>query len=183
MKEAAITKGSSLTIKDICLIGIMTAVIEVCKAVLSFLPNIELTTFWLIMFTLYFGRKSAFVVPVFILLEGCIYGFGMWWIMYLYLWPLLVFLTWVFRRQDTVWFWSILSAMFGLCFGLFGAIPYAVTGTIGASLKAGLSAAFAWWVAGIPWDIVHGVGNFFLMLILYRPIRGIMQKTKLHFSL
>lgn len=183
MKEHTASKGIALTIKDICLIGIMVAVIEVCKAAMSFLPNIELTTFWLIMFTLYFGKKSAFVVPVFILIEGCIYGFGMWWIMYLYLWPLLVFITWIFREQESIWFWSILSAMFGLCFGLFGAIPYAVTGTIGGSLKAGLSTAFAWWVAGIPWDIVHGIGNFVLMLVLYHPLRGVMRKVKHNFDL
>ena len=58
------------SVKDIALIGAMIAVIEVCKAVLSFMPNIELTTFWLIMFTLYFGRKVLAVVPAFILVEG-----------------------------------------------------------------------------------------------------------------
>lgn len=179
MKSRTFSGGSALTVKDICLIGIMVAVIEVCKAALSFLPNIELTSFWLIMFTLYFGRKSALVIPVFVLLEGCIYGFGMWWIMYLYLWPMLVCVTWIFRRQKSVWFFSCLSAVFGLCFGLFGAIPYIVTGSVGGNFHAGLSTAFAWWVAGIPWDIVHGTGNFILMLILYHPVQNVMKKLKL----
>ena len=67
-----------ITIREITLVGMMVAVIEVCKAALSFLPNIELTTFWLIMFTLVFGKRTAFAVPVFILIEGCIYGFGLW---------------------------------------------------------------------------------------------------------
>ena len=87
--------------KDIALIGAMIAVIEVCKAVLSFMPNVELTTFWLIMFTLYFGRKVIAVVPAFILVEGIIYGMNTWWIMYLYIWPLLVLLTWLFRKEDS----------------------------------------------------------------------------------
>ena len=43
-----------LTIQDITLIGMMVAVIEVCKMAMTFLPNIELTTFWVIMFTLFF---------------------------------------------------------------------------------------------------------------------------------
>ena len=43
-----------LSIKDITLIAMTVALIEVCKVTLSFLPNIELTTFWLIMFTIYF---------------------------------------------------------------------------------------------------------------------------------
>jgi len=40
----------------------------------------------------------------------------------------------------------------------------------------GLYAGFTWWVAGIPWDLVHGVANFILMLVLYRPVRMVMNR-------
>lgn len=36
--------------------------------------------------------------------------------------------------------------------------------------------AFTWWVAGIPWDIVHGVSNFIICLVLYRPIDLAMKR-------
>ncbi len=172
------TSPTKITIQDICLIGIMVAVIEVCKAFMTFLPNIELTTFWLIMFTLYFGKKVAFVVPVFILLEGCIYGFGSWWVMYLYTWPLLVLVVWMLRKQESIWCWSILSAVFGLLFGFFCSFPYAVMGFIDGGISSGLYAGFTWWVAGIPWDIVHGISNFVLMMVLYKPVREIMIKLQ-----
>ena len=167
-------------IKDITLIGMMVAVIEVCKAALSFLPNIELTTFWLILFTLYFGRKILFVVPVFILIEGCIYGFGLWWVMYLYVWPLLIFLVWIFRKQESMVFYSILSAMFGFLFGFFCAIPYVVIGAADGGIRNGLYAGFTWWVAGIPWDIAHGIGNFVLMMVLYKPVQMLMNKLRIN---
>ena len=144
-----------ITVRDITIIGIMVAVIEVCKITMAALPNIELTTFWIIMFTLFLGKKSIFAVPVFILIEGTIWGFGLWWIMYLYLWPLLAILTWIFRKQDSVWFWSILSSIFGLFSGMF-----------------------SYWIAGIPFDITHGIANFVLMLVLYKPVRHIMNKAK-----
>ena len=165
-----------ITVKDITICALMVAVIEVSKLALSFLPNIELTTFWLIMFTLFFGWRIIFVVPVFILIEGSMYGFGLWWIMYIYSWPLLVLLTWIFRRQKTVWFWAVLSGGFGLAFGALCAIPYFF---IGASngIAAGLNAFFGWWVAGIPWDIAHCVGNYVLMLILYNPIKRVMSRV------
>ncbi len=168
--------GQNLTVKDIALSGVMVAVIEVSKIALSYLPNIELTSFWLIMFTLFFGWKIVFVVPVFILIEGCIYGFQIWWVMYLYAWPLLVFLAWKFRRQESVWFWSILSGAFGLCFGLLCSIPYVVVGAADGGIRGGLYAGLTWWIAGIPWDIAHCIGNFVLMLILYKPVRTMMQK-------
>ena len=135
-------------------------------------------TFWLILFTLFFGRKIVLVVPVFILIEGSIYGFNTWWIMYLYTWPLLVLITWIFRKQKSVWFWSILSGMFGLFFGLLCSIPYVVIGAVDGGIRSGLYAGFTWWVAGIPWDIVHCIGNFVLMLVLYHPVRTLMERIK-----
>lgn len=166
-----------ITVKDIALVGMMVAVIEVCKMALSFLPNVELTTFWLILFTLYFGWKIVLVVPVFILIEGSIYGFGLWWVMYLYIWPLLVLVTWLFRRQKSVWFWCVVSGTFGLLFGLFCTVPYVVIGAADG-IRHGLYAGFTWWVAGIPWDIVHCAGNFMLMMVLYQPVCTVMNKIE-----
>jgi len=163
-----------VTIKDITLIGMMVAIIELCKVAMGFLPNIELTSFWIIMFTLFFGRKMMLVVPVFLLIEGAMYGFGMWWISYLYVWPLLSLVTWWCRRQQSVWFWSILSGAFGLFFGFLCAFTTVAMGSVDG-IRNGLYAGFVWWVAGIPWDIAHCAGNFVLMLVMYQPIRRIMK--------
>ena len=46
--------SKKITTKDITLIAMMVAVIEVCKIVLMGVPNVELTTFWIILFSLYF---------------------------------------------------------------------------------------------------------------------------------
>jgi energy-coupling factor transport system substrate-specific component len=168
-------KRKGFSIRDVAEIGLAVAVIEASKAVLSFLPNIELTSFWLIMFTLFFGWKIVAVVPVFILIEGQIYGIHIWWIMYLYIWPLLVLMTWLFRRMKSVWFWAIFSGIFGICFGALCSIPYYVMGFMEGGFSAGLRSGFTWWVAGIPWDLIHCAGNFVLMLVLHRPIRAIMK--------
>ena len=167
-----------IEIKDIAQIGLMVAVIEVCKAALAFLPNIELTSFWLIMFTLFFGWKIVAVVPVFILIEGSIYGMNLWWIMYLYIWPLLVLIVWLLRKNDSAVFWAVLSGVFGLCFGALCSIPYIVIGFSSGGFINGITSGFVWWVAGIPWDFIHCAGNFVLMLILYRPVRSAMKKIQ-----
>ena len=163
-----------LSARDLALMGMMVAVIEACKFVMASLPNIELTSFWLILFTLMIGWKIVFVVPVFILLEGMIYGFGLWWVMYLYAWPILVLITWFLRKQDSVWIFSILSSAFGLCFGLLCAIPYFFIGFVDGGVLSGLIAAFNWWIAGIPFDLIHGASNFIVMLLLYKPVKRVM---------
>lgn len=119
-----------LTTKDIAFIGMMIASLEVAKLALSFLPNIELVTLLIILYTLFFGPKIIYVIFSFILIEGCLYGFGIWWIMYLYIWPLLVLLTRIFRKQESVWFWSVFSGVYGLFFGALCSIPYFFIGGI-----------------------------------------------------
>ena len=157
-----------LSTKDIAIIGVMVAIIEICKVLMVHLPNIELTTFFIIMFTLGFGKKMMYVIPTFILIEGVIFGFGMWWIMYLYLWPMLSYVTWILRKMDSPISWAIVASGFGLLFGFFGAIPYIIT--------SGPQVAFSWWIAGIPWDMVHAVGNFIVMLVLYKPMKQITKR-------
>lgn len=169
---------SKVAIKDIALVGMMVAIIEVCKVALAWAPNIELTSFWIIMFTLFFGKRILYVIPVFILIEGTIYGIHLWWIMYLYAWPILAFVTWLLRKKDSIFTYSMLSGIFGLFFGFLCALPYVVIGAADGGIMNGLYAGFTWWVAGIPWDIVHCVGNFVIMLVLYTPVKGIMLKTR-----
>lgn len=149
----------------------MVAIIEASKAALSFLPNVELTSFWLIIFTLVFGWKIVLVVPAFILVEGLIYGLGLWWIMYLYVWPLLVLVAWLFKKVKSTIIWASISAFFGLAFGFLCSFVYLVTGSVQTQM--------AWWIAGIPWDIVHCIGNFVLMAVLYRPVMAGMRKMGL----
>lgn len=172
------SKKFRLTIKDITLIGMMVAIIEVCKVAFAGLPNIELTSFWIIMFTLFLGWKTLFVIPAFICIEGAMYGIHLWWIMYLYAWPLLALVTWIFRKQKSVWFWSTLSGVFGLMFGFLCSFPYVVIGAVNGGIRNGLYAGFAYWIAGIPFDITHCIGNFVIMLVLYVPIRTAMRKCE-----
>lgn len=151
---------------DIAIIGMAVAIIEACKVSMQALPNIELTSFWIIMFTLVLGWKVVFVVPIFTIIEGSIYGFGLWWVMYLYAWPALAVIVWIFREKDSAILYSIISGLFGLFFGALCSIPYLFIG--------GPSMMFSWWIAGIPFDIIHCISNFILMIILYKPVRKIM---------
>lgn len=157
-------------IKDIAVIGMMIATLEVGKQALLFLPNVEIVTLLMILYTLTFGKRIFAAIPVFIFVEGCLYTFEVWVIMYLYIWPLLAFFVLCFQKQTSVWFFSILSGVFGLFFGALCSIPYFFIG--------GPAMGFAWWISGIPYDLIHGVSNFLLCLVLFRPLRAVLTKAK-----
>ena len=154
------------------------ALIESCKVALSFLPNIELTSFWLIMFALSMGWKTFIIIPVFIAIEASLYGPHVWIIMYLYVWPILVAMTLVFRKNRSALFWALLSGFFGLAFGLLCTPAQVIFFTKPQTIEKALKAGFTWWVAGIPFDVAHCIGNFALMLVLYHPIRIAVSRIR-----
>lgn len=166
--------NAKLTIKEIALMGVMIALLEVAVHVMAPLPNVEPVTLLVILYTLFFGKKVIYILAAYLLLEGCWYGFGIWWIMYVYLWPLLSALTYLFRRKESVWFWSILAGSFGLCYGALCSIPYFFIG--------GPSMAFTWWVAGIPYDLIHCISNAVICLVLFIPLNRVMKRLRKEFS-
>ena len=64
--------------REIVTMGILSAILLAAQVSLGFLPNIELVTLLLIVYTLVLKKKVFFVIYVFVLLEGMIYGFGLW---------------------------------------------------------------------------------------------------------
>ncbi len=151
-----------LTLRDVILSGLLAALLYALQIAMAALPNIEPVSFLVICYSLFFPALAPYILAVFILLEGLTFGFGIWWLNYLYLWPLLAGLTYLFRKQCGALFWSIFSGTYGLCFGALCAIPWFFIG--------GWQMGCAYWVSGIPFDITHCIGNFTLMLLLYRPV-------------
>ncbi len=170
-----------ITARDITTVAAMAVLLEISKLALSWVANVELASFFVIMFTLCFGRKIFAALPVFILVEGLIYGFGIWWIMYVYVWPLLAFVTYMLKDKKSRFFWTIFSCIFGLAFGALCSVPYIFVGSAGGSIINGLKTAVLWWVAGIPFDIVHGVANAVMMFLLYMPVKKVLDVIKCNY--
>ena len=160
-----------LTATRIVRVGICGAILFVSQIALSFIPNCELVSFLTIIFTLSFGPEMLLSVTVFSLLEGFLYGFGLWVISYLYVWPILVILTLLFKnifKEDLI-LWAVLTSMFGLVFGSLFAIAY---------IPVDPSYALSYWIAGLPWDVWHAITNCVVLLLLFKPINAAIKKIK-----
>jgi len=155
--------------KAIVLIGMMGSLLFTMQVALYFLPNVELVTLFIILFTLIFKKKTIFIIYVFVLLEGFMYGFGLWWFGYLYVWTILYFITVSLNKLTSPLSWAITSAGFGLSFGALFSIPYFITG--------GIALGGSYWISGIPYDLIHGISNFVLMFALYKPLYMILDKS------
>ena len=147
--------------------GLLTAILFALQVALSYLPNIELMSLFVILYTLVLGKRVIPILLAFSLLEGLLYGFGVWWVSYLYIWPILAGFAWLLKKiHSPEWGYWFLSCGFGLCFGRLCSIPY---------LAGGLGAALSWWIAGIPFDLLHGIGNLAVASVLFRPFRRMLH--------
>lgn len=157
--------------RQVVLCALLAAVMTALQAAMSPLPNIEPVSLLILVYALVFGRDVFYIIYTFVLLEGLLYGFHLWWATYLYIWSLwaLAVLLIGRERERPPLLWAAASGAFGLSFGALDAIPY---------LAGGPMAAFSRWAAGIPFDLLHCAGNFALTLALARPLRRLLTRLR-----
>lgn len=159
-----------MTTRELVLYALLGTLMFALKMAFAALPNIEPVSLLVIVYTLAFGRRALWSIYLYVLLELLAWGVSLWTLNYLYVWLVLFALTCLFRRMQTPLGWAVLAGMFGLCFGLLCAPVYWISG--------GWAFALSWWISGIPYDMLHGVGNFFMVLLLYRPCYQALQRLK-----
>lgn len=156
------------TLREIALFGILGALTFGAKVAMSFLPNIEPVSLFVMLYAVVFGRKALYPIYLYVLLEILFYGIQLWNINYLYVWAILALGAWMLRKSESPLAWALLSGVFGLLFGALCAPVYLFSG--------GLGFAVSWWVSGIPFDLMHCAGNFLMALLLFMPLRRLLEK-------
>ncbi len=158
-----------ISVREIALFGVLGALTFAAKLVMSGLPNIEPVSLMVMLFAVTFGRKCIYPICVYVAMEILVYGINLWNIYYLYVWLVLAVAAYLMRRSEEPLIWAILSAVFGLAFG-------ALCGITDIFVLGGIAPAVAKWTSGILFDVVHGVSNFVIALLLFKPMRQLMEK-------
>ncbi len=147
---------------ELFVLALLGALMFGAKMAMAELPNIEPVSLLVLVYTVVFGKKALYPIYVYVMLELLVWGLGLWNLNYLYVWLTLFLLALCFRRMETPWGWAVLSGAFGLAFGLLCAPVYLLSG--------GWAFALSWWISGIPFDVLHCVGNFAMALVLMKPL-------------
>lgn len=156
-----------LQIREITLYALLGALLFALKMAMAGLPNIEPISLLVMVYAVVFGRKSLWAIYIYVLLECLTFGINTWTAAYLYIWLILYCFARLLRHMDPSLSWAILSAAFGLCFGLL-CTPLCL-------LSGGWGYAVSWWLSGIPYDLLHGAGNFAMALLLFHPCRRLLE--------
>ena len=150
------------------LFGVLGALTFALQVAMAPLPNIEPVSLLVMIFAVVFGWKCLYPVYIFVAMEILFYGISTWNVYYLYVWTVLALGAIVMRKTTHPLAWAMLSAVFGL---FFGALCGIVDVFIGGFAYAGSK-----WVSGIPFDLLHCGGNFGMALIMFKPLRNLLEK-------
>ena len=85
--------------KTLVEMALLTAVLVLAQVSLAALPNIELVSFLCIVYTRFYRSKALAIIYLFVLVEGLLFGFGIWWLTYLYIWTILWGVTMLFHKK------------------------------------------------------------------------------------
>lgn len=150
------------------LFGILGSMTFGAKYMMSFLPNIEPVSLCVMLYAVVFGKKWVYPVYLYVALEILFYGLGIWNLNYLYTWSILAVASSFLRNMEDRLGWALLSGVFGLAFGALCGIVDVFIGGMGYAVTK--------WISGIPFDISHCVGNFVMALVLFPPLRTLLEK-------
>ena len=136
------------------------------------LPNIHPVAVLMAAYTVVYGWSALIPIYVYVFLIGFSWGFGAFWLPYLYVWLPLFLLIHIIPRTWPKLLRAILYAvvctLHGLCFGVLWAPAQALM--FGFTAKQTL----AWIMSGLTFDIIHAVGNACASLLIL-PIAHVLS--------
>lgn len=158
-----------MNVKQLCKLALCSAILIVSKEILAFLPNVELVTFFCLMYGLFFSKRENLLITIsFCFVQMILYGFGLWTLVYFVIWPGFTIFVCLIKKHITNYMRaSMVSSIFGFSFGFLCSIPYFFF-----SIQTG----WAYFLNGIFFDIIHGMGNLILCLILFDPVYKIFSQ-------
>ena len=157
-----------LNVREMVLFAILGAMTFAAKYVMSFLPNIEPSSLMVMLFAVVFGKKWVYPTYLYVAMEILFYGISLWTINYLYIWAVLAVTALLLKDMHSPFGWAMVAGIFGLLFGVLCGIVDVFIG--------GFSYAVTKWISGIPFDIAHCAGNFFITLVMFNPLRKLLEQ-------
>lgn len=165
------------TTREITVFAMLGAVMYASKILMELAPNIHLLGVFTIAFTVVYRKKALYPIYIYVILNGIFSGFAAWWVPYLYVWTILWGVVMLLPEKmpgkiRPVVYMTVCAAH-GFLFGTMYAPAHAIM--FGMSFQGMIS----WIIAGLPWDFLHGISNFFCGILIV-PIINVLRLAEQH---
>ena len=159
------------TTREIAIFAMLGAVMYASKLLMEVAPNIHLLGVFTIAFTVVYRKKALYPIYIYVILNGIFSGFAVWWVPYLYVWTVLwgavMLLPKHLPKKIRALVYMAVCAGHGFLFGTLYAPAQALL--FGMCFQGMVS----WIIAGLPFDFIHGVSNFFCGILIVPVITAL----------
>ena len=156
-----------------CIFALLGTMMYCSKLLMEALPNIHLIGMFTMVCAIVYRGKGLIPIYVFVFLQGLLSGFSMWWIPYLYIWTILWVVTMLLPKKMppkiAVIVYPIVCGLFGLAYGTLYAPTQAIL------FNYNFATTLKWIAAGFYFDVLHGIGNIGMGLLVY-PLSRLLIK-------
>lgn len=166
-----------LTTRELAVFAMLGAVMYASKVIMELAPNIHLLGVLTTAYTVVYRKKALYPIYTYVILNGMFCGFATWWIPYLYIWTILWGAVMLLpkkmpRKLQPIVYMSVCAAhgfLFGTMYAPLQAFIYGLN----------FQGMLAWIAAGLPWDFIHGVSNFFCGILIV-PVISALRLAERH---
>ena len=163
-----------ITIREITVFAMLSAVMFASKVAMEGIPNVHLLGTFVVAFTLTYRKKALLPIYGYVFVNGIWEGFSPFgWLPELYLWLILWGLVMLLpKKMPKVMapiVYMLVSCLHGLFFGVLYSPVYALFSGMG------WDRVWLWILAGLPFDLLHGMGNFALGTLIL-PIATLLKR-------
>ncbi len=158
---------------EMCIFAMLGAIMFCSKIIMEALPNIHLLGMLTMVYTLAYRKKALIPIYVYVMLNGLFSGFNLWWMPYLYIWTILWGVTMLIpqglSKKAAYIVYPIICSLHGFAFGILYAPAQALI------FHLNFEQTLAWIAAGFSFDIIHGIGNFLVGMLII-PLSELLKK-------
>ena len=174
----------SLLTKDIVLTALAAALLSAGKQALAAIPNVEVVTLLIMLYAACLKPQIAFIATgVFIVIECFIWGIHTWVLAYVIHWNFVALMTFLLARIFKIKNRFIYFAFTVVVTASFGVLTTLIDSIIGAG-RTGRSFSLIFsitYMRGIYFYIVHVVGNAAINIVLFAPMRMLLDKLMIKY--
>lgn len=159
------------SVRKISFCALYVAIIVALQTLLSSVNGLEFTTFLMCAASIFLPiNYSLFISSSYCIIEGALFGFGDWVIVYLIYWSFVIITTYCLKTiclKSTI-FTSLIIGIHSFLLGIFFAFEML--------FLFGIESAYSYYMVGVPGDLIHLVISFIISLLLFPVFKRIMPK-------
>ena len=169
----SVKSNAKISVRETAIFAMLGALMYCSKIIMDALPNIHLLGMFTMTYTLVFRKKALIPIYIFVMITGLFGGFAAWWLPYLYIWAVLWGITMLLPKNMpkklAAVVYPVVCCLHGLLYGTLYAPAQALL--FGLNFRQML----AWIVAGLPFDLMHGLGNLIAGLLII-PLTNLLNR-------